>query len=137
MRYVISAVLLVCAATAPAVAEPPLRSRAAVPGFVQDFDPTSPGLHDYTPPTPAGRGGGGAAYFGAGYVEFLFSGGRTPRLPPATVYVGPLESGPYSNRRLQLRQGMSRAGVYVAVPTEPVLVPVESDPPVIVILPVK
>jgi hypothetical protein len=135
MRYVIPVVLSVCAAVAPALAEPP-RSRAVVPGVVQNFDPTSPGLHDYTPPTPVGRGYGGGAYFGAGYMEFLFSGGRTPRLPPATVYVGPMERAPYGNRRMQLRRSTTpRAGVYVAVPTEPELVPVVPGLPVI--LPAK
>jgi hypothetical protein len=117
MKFVVSIVLSVCAAAAPAAADPFYR-RAVVPGFVDDFDPTSPGLHDYAPPTPVGRGHG-PAYFGAGYVEFLFSGGRTPRLPPATVYIGPLESRPYSNRRLQLRHGMSpRAGTYMGLPAE-------------------
>jgi hypothetical protein len=114
---IISAILSICAAAAPAVADP-FRSHVVAPGLVDDFDPTSPGAHDYAPPTPIGRGHG-PAYFGAGYVEFLFSGGRTPRLPPATVYVGPTESGPYGNRRLQLRQRMSpRAGTYLGVPAE-------------------
>ena len=64
-------------------------------GVVLDFDPTSPGLHDYAPPTPVGRGYGNA-YLGAGYMEFLYSGpgGRAPHLPPRRVYVGPVESQP-------------------------------------------
>lgn len=117
MKCVISIALIICATAAPAAADP-FHSRAAGPGFVEDFDPTSPGAHDYAPPTPVGRGHG-PAYFGAGYTEFLFSGGRTPRLPPATVYVGPLERGLHGNRRSQLRQGMSpRAGTYLGVPAE-------------------
>jgi hypothetical protein len=117
MKRVILVVLSVCAVATPALADP-LYSRGAVPGFVDDFDPTNPEPHDYTPPTPIGRGHG-PPYFGAGYVEFLFSGGRTPRLPPATVYVGPVESAPYGNRRLQLRHGMSpRAGTYLGVPAQ-------------------
>ena len=102
------------------VASPPAAAwsyeRPATIGVVEDRNPTRPGLHDYTPPTPIGRGHG-AAYFGAGYVEFLFSGGRAPRLPPKTVYAGPIESSPYGNRRLRLRAGMSpRAGTYLALP---------------------
>ena len=110
--------LTMCAVVMPAAAGEPLRSRPATVGIVQDFDPTNPGLHDYTPPTPAGRGHGNA-YLGAGYVEFLYSGSgsRPPRLPPRRVYVGPIESEPYGNRREQLRQGMSpRAGTYIALP---------------------
>jgi hypothetical protein len=85
-------------------------------GIVEDRNPTRSGLHDYVPPTPIGRGHGNA-YFGAGYVEFLFSGGSTPRLPPKTVYAGPLESWPHGNRRLRLRAGQSpRAGTYMALP---------------------
>jgi len=111
--------LSLCALVMPAAGEP-LYSRPAPEGFVQDFNPTNPHLHDYTPPTPVGRGHGNA-YFGAGYMEFLYSGGgsRPPRLPSQRVYVGPLESGPYDNRRVQLRQGMSpRAGTYIAVPED-------------------
>jgi hypothetical protein len=117
MKHILSIALSVCAIAAPAIADP-LHPRAVVSGFVGDFDPMSAEPHDYTPPTPIGRGNG-SAYFGAGYVEFLFSGGRTPRLPPATLYVGPLETAPYSNRRLQLRHGMSpRAGTYLGMPAE-------------------
>ena len=104
----------------PATAGEPLYSRPAAAGIVQDFNPTNPNLHDYTPPTPVGRGHGNA-YFGAGYMEFLYSGGasRPPQLPPRRVYVGPLESEPYGNRRVQLRQGMSpRAGTYIALPED-------------------
>jgi hypothetical protein len=116
MRYIIiSAVLTLCVVTAVAAGEQS-PWRAPGPVFVDDTDPAGPAWHDYVPPTPIGRGNG-SAYFGAGYVEFLFSGGRTPRLPPRRVYVGPLESEPYGNRRSQLRHGMSpRAGVYVAQP---------------------
>jgi hypothetical protein len=115
MRFILPLLLSLCAATASVAGE--LRPwRPAAPALVDDFDPTSPYPHDYVPPTPVGRGNG-AAYFGAGYVEFLFSGGRTPRLPPKTVYVGPLEREPFGNRRTQLRHGMSpRAGTYFAVP---------------------
>jgi|SRR5215470_11514911 len=112
--------LSLCALVMPAAAGEPLYSRPAPEGFVQDFNPTNPNLHDYTPPTPVGRGHGNA-YFGAGYMEFLYSGGtsRPPPLPPRRVYVGPLESEPYGNRRVQLRQGMSpRAGTYIAVPED-------------------
>jgi hypothetical protein len=87
-------------------------------GIVADVNPTRLGLHDYAPPTPVGRGHGNA-YVGAGYIEFLYSGGgaRPPALPPRRVYVGPLESEPYGNRRVQLRHGMSpRAGTYVSLP---------------------
>jgi len=104
----------------PAAAGEPLHSPPAAGGIAQNFNPTNPNLHDYTPPTPVGRGHGNA-YFGAGYVEFLYSGSgsRTPRLPPRRVYVGPLDSEPYGNRRVQLRQGMSpRAGVYIALPED-------------------
>ena len=109
------------AAAADLVASPAVTTwsheRPATVGVIEDRDPTRPGLHDYTPPTPIGRGHGNA-YFGAGYVEFLFSGSRRmPHLPPKTVYAGPLESWPYGNRRLRLRAGMSpRAGTYVALP---------------------
>lgn len=106
----------------PAIAEP-LHSHGMQTGIVQDFDPTSPGLHDYAPPQAVGRGHANA-HFGAGYIEFLFSGGNTPRLPPRRVYVGPLESEPYGNRRLQLREGMSpRAGTYIGLPEGERLVP--------------
>jgi hypothetical protein len=112
MRSAILAGLVLCAAAAPVAAEP-LRSRVVPGGVVLDFDPTSPGLHEYAPPTPIGRGYGNA-YLGAGYIEFLYSGSgsRTPSLPPRRIYAGPLEqSEPYSNRRVRLRQGMSpRAG---------------------------
>jgi hypothetical protein len=117
MRRAILAALFLCAAAASAGAGP-RHWRPTVVG-VQSFDPTSPGLHEYTPPTPASPAYAnyGNAYFGAGYVEYLFSGGRAPRLPPYRVYVGPLETVPYSNRRLRLREGMSpRAGVYVGLP---------------------
>ena len=108
-------IVFVDAAAAPAAAEWP-RVRPTPIGAVEDFDPTRSGLHDYTPPTPIGRGHGNA-YFGAGYAEFLFGGSRTPRLPPKTVYAGPLENSPYVNRRLRLREGMSpRAGIYMALP---------------------
>ena len=101
-------------AATPAVAE--WRARPAPTGVIEDVDPTRSGLHDYTPPTPIGRGHGNA-YFGAGYAEFLFGGSSTARLPPKTVYAGPLESWPYGNRRLRLRAGQSpRAGVYMALP---------------------
>jgi hypothetical protein len=127
MKRLILAGLSLCAAVMPAAAGEPPHSRPAAAGVVQDFNPTNPNPHDYTPPTPVGRGHGNA-YFGAGYVEFLYSGGgsRTPRLPPRRVYVGPLESEPYGNRRMQLRQGMSpRAGVYTALPEGSTLVPPE------------
>src|SRR5262245_47605590 len=104
--------LSLCAVVTPVASGESLRLRPAAAGVVQDFDPTSPDLHEYAPPTPAGRGHGNA-YLGAGYLEFLYSGSgsRPPRLPPRRVYVGPVESEPYENRRLQLRQGMSpRAG---------------------------
>jgi len=122
MKRLILAGLSLCVVVMPAAAGEPLYSRPAV----QDFNPTNPNLHDYTPPTPVGRGHGNV-YFGAGYMEFLYSGGasRTPRLPPRRVYVGPLESEPYSNsnRRVQLRQGMSpRAGTYIALPEDSALV---------------
>ena len=119
-RCAIVLALVLCAAASPAIGGP--RSQV-VTGVVSDFDPTSPGLHDYTPPTPVGRGHGNA-YFGAGYMEFLFSGSRTPRLPPRRVYAGPLESEPYGNRRQRLREGMSpRAGVYIALPERTPLLP--------------
>jgi lipoprotein-anchoring transpeptidase ErfK/SrfK len=99
-------------------------------GTVQDSDPTRPDPNDYLPPTPVGRGNGNA-YFGAGYIEYLYSGGRTPQLPPKRIYVGPLERSPYGNRRLQLRAGMSpRAGTYVGLPApiEPDEAAVATDP---------
>lgn len=112
MRRIIFAALLVAFATTPTIAE---WSRVR-PAMIEDRDPTRSGLHDYAPPTPVGRGHGNA-YFGAGYVEFLFSGGSTPRLPPKTVYAGPLENWAYGNRRLRLRAGQSpRAGTYMALP---------------------
>ena len=114
------------ATAADLVASPPVAawsgSQAAMIGVIEDRDPTRSGLHDYAPPTPIGRGHGNAS-FGAGYVEFLFSGGRAPHLPPKTVYAGPIESSPYGNRRLRLRAGMSpRAGVYLALPEHTPLV---------------
>src|SRR5262245_43806690 len=118
MERLILAQLLLCMVVIPAAAGEPLHSRPPAEAFVQDSNPTDPNLHDYTPPTPVGRGHGNA-YFGAGYMEFLYSGGgsRQPRLPPGRVFVGPLESGPYGNRRVQLRLGMSpRAGTYIALP---------------------
>jgi hypothetical protein len=120
-RRAILFALVLCTAASPAIGDS--RSREVMTGGVSDFDPTSPGLHDYTPPTPVARGHGNA-YFGAGYMEFLFSGGRTPQLPPRRVYVGPLESEPYGNRRLRLREGMSpRAGVYIGLPEGTPLLP--------------
>jgi len=130
IRRVIPVGLSLCVVM-PAAAGEPLHSRPAAATIVQDFDPTNPQLHDYTPPTPVGRGHGNA-YFGAGYVEFLYSGSgsRTPRLPPRRVYVGPLESEPYGNRRTQLRQGMSpRAGVYIGLPDGSALVPLDAYRP--------
>jgi hypothetical protein len=118
MRRAILLALLISVTSVPALAQSPFP-------VVADVNPTRPGLHDYAPPTPVGRGYGNA-YFGAGYMEFLFSGSgaRTPHLPPRRVYVGPLESEPYGNRRVQLRQGMSpRAGTYMALPEHTVVVP--------------
>jgi hypothetical protein len=131
MKRLILAGLLLCAVVTPAAAGESLYSHPAAVGVVQDFNPTNPHLHDYTPPTPVGRGHG-SAYFGAGYVEFLYSGSgsRPPRLPPRRVYVGPLESEPYGNRRMQLRQGMSpRAGVYIALPEGSAFVPLKTYRP--------
>ena len=114
--------LLLSLAAASATARP-LCCRTTAP-VVADFDPTSLGLHDYAPPTPIG-GGFGNAYFGGGYMEYLFSGGRTPHLPPHRVYAGPVHTEPYSNRRLQLRAGMTpRGGVYVGIPEGVALVPI-------------
>ena len=124
MRKMVLVGFAVCLASAPSAADH-FHSRKV--GIVADVNPTRPGLHDYAPPTPVGRGHGNA-YFGAGYMEFLYSGGisRPPSLPPRRVYVGPLESEPYGNRRLQLRQGMSpRAGTYMSLPEHTVLVPVD------------
>lgn len=122
MERLIFAGLSLCAVVMPAAAGEPLRPRPAAAEVVQHLNPTNPNLHDYMPPTPVGRGHGNA-YFGAGYVEFLYSGGgsRTPPLLPKRIYVGPLESKPYGNRRMQLRHGMSpRAGTYMALPQVPV-----------------
>lgn len=115
MRTMILAALAIGTASAATAGE---RYYAHPAGIVADVDPTRLGLHDYAPPTPVGRGYGNA-YVGAGYIEYLYSGGgaRTPALPPRRVYVGPLETEPYGNRRVQLRHGMSpRAGTYVSLP---------------------
>ena len=131
MERLILAGLSLCTLAMPATAGEPLYSRPASAAIVQDFNPANPNLHDYTPPTPVGRGHGNA-YLGGGYMEFLYSGGgsRPPRLPPRRVYVGPLESEPYDNRRVQLRQGMSpRAGTYVAVPEDGAFVPPGTERP--------
>lgn len=127
MKRLILVGLLLSTVVTPSIAGEPARSRPTDGSVIQDFDPTAPGLHDYAPPTPVGRGRGNA-YLGSGYIEFLYSGSasRTPRLPPGRVYVGPLESGPYGNRRLQLREGMSpRAGTYMALPEARPVVPPE------------
>jgi hypothetical protein len=122
MKHLIVFAISVCAAATPAIGDS-WRNIPVPAGTIDDSNPTRPGLHDYSPPTPVGRGHGNA-YFGAGYIEYLFSGGPTPHLPPKRVYVGPVEGAPYGNRRLRLRQGMSpRGGVYVGLPEHTEITP--------------